>query len=184
MNPRTSSSYQSLNEALTHTATQLHPSEAHGLLSGILCAANSDQLPFKEWVAGDHLSQQADAAISALYEQTKEQLASPDFVLRLYLPEDDATDLAKRAEALALWCQGFLVGLKLIGVTTETVTAVDVKEALQDLTELSKMQYDAVVDSEEDEAAYAELVEYVRMAAMLIHDNTIGAEHDQNDHVC
>jgi len=183
MNLDLSSSYQLLNEAMGETESHLHPSEAHGLLCGIVCQTHSEQLPFKEWVAGDALSAKADAAISALYQEIKAQFLADAFNLQLYLPDDDDTDLPKRAEALTLWCQGFLVGLKLAGITSQHAEA-DVKEALQDLAEISKMQYEAVVDNEEDEAAYAELVEYVRMAVMIVHDNYVGTQHDQDDHVC
>ena len=59
---------------------------------------------------------------------------------------------------------------------------------MQDLEELTKLQYEAVADSEEDEMAYTELVEYVRMAAMLIHDTLnptfIGDDHDRNEIIC
>jgi len=183
MNLSISSSYQSLNEALAETDAQLHPSEAHGLLCGILCVDTRDQLPFKEWVAGAHCSDQADQAILALYQELHEQLVSGSFALQLYLPEDDETHLAKRAEALSLWCQGFLVGLKLAGVASHQINNDDVKEALNDLAELSKMQYDAVIDTEEDEVAYTELVEYVRVAAMLVHDTLKGMKHDYHEHI-
>lgn len=189
MNPTISSSYKLLNEALAETESQLHPSEAHGLLCGILCGPyTEDRAPFKEWVAGGYLSEKAGVAIDELYQHAKAQLMADSFDLQLYLPEDDETDLTKRAEALTLWCQGFLIGLKLVGIVREDLQHADVKEAMSDLEELTKMEYEAVVESEEDEAAYAELIEYVRMAAMLIHDslnhNVIGDEHDQNDRIC
>ena len=188
MNPTISSSYKSLNEALLETESQLHPSEAHGLLCGILCGDNTDKAPFKEWVAGSHLSQHANEAIDALYHTAKSQLVAESFDLQLYLPDDEDTDLSKRAEALTLWCQGFLIGLKLVGIVRDESHPEEVQEAMRDLEELTKMQYEAVVDSEEDETAYTELVEYVRMAAMLIHDTLnhrmTGVSHDQNERVC
>ena len=38
------------------------------------------------------------------------------------------------------------------------------------MVEIAKMNYEEVVESEEDETAYVELVEYVRMAAILIYE--------------
>lgn len=42
---------------------------------------------------------------------------------------------------------------------------------MNDVIEIAKMNYEAVVASEEDEAAYVELVEYVRMAVILIYQD-------------
>lgn len=188
MNQTISSSYKSLNEALAGTESQLHPSEAHGLVCGVLCGQAADTSSLKEWVAGTYSTPEADAAIDALYHHANTQLTAELFELMLYLPDDDDTDLAKRAEALTLWCQGFLIGLKLVGVVRQDVPYEEVKEAIADLEELAKMEYEAVVDSEEDETAYTELVEYVRIAALLIHDTLhhpmTGEKHDHEDCVC
>lgn len=185
MNLQNTSSYKSLNEALINTEAKLHPSEAHGMICGILCSSNCDKVPFKEWVSGGKLNQEANVILDHVYQDAKTKLSSDSFDLELYLPADDETDLAKRAEALTLWCQGFLIGLKLVGIMNNKNHAPDIKEALNDLEEMTKMQYEAVTDSEEDEIAYTELVEYVRMCAMLIHDTLnptfIGDDHDQTE---
>jgi uncharacterized protein YgfB (UPF0149 family) len=44
-------------------------------------------------------------------------------------------------------------------------------EAINDIIEIAKMNYEEVVASEEDETAYIELVEYVRLAVILIYQN-------------
>ncbi len=42
------------------------------------------------------------------------------------------------------------------------------------MIEIAKMNYEQVVDSEEDENAYVELVEYVRVAVILIYQEQHG----------
>jgi uncharacterized protein YgfB (UPF0149 family) len=80
------------------------------------------------------------------------------------LPEEEA-DLRDRLEALGHWANGFLVGLALGGLRAEDLDQ-DIKEGLNDLQAISRVDVDTEVD-EDAEKQLSELIEYVRM--VLFH---------------
>ncbi len=168
--------YTELSTALNQTTLKLHPSQVHGLIAGILCAGKTDDAKSKSenaWenlVTGGKKSAKMHALLQTLYDVSENQLREFLFDFQLILPPDDEP-LSTRAEALTLWCQGMLTGLKLVQIPIEHREAGEVTEAINDLIEIAKMNYEHVVASEEDEAAYVELVEYVRMAVILIYQD-------------
>ena len=74
-----------------------------------------------------------------------------------------------RIDALAMWCQGFLSGLGLMEIDYSK-GSLEVQEAIADLIDMSRLQYDDEITGKEDEErAYMELVEYTKVAVLLIH---------------
>jgi len=86
----------------------------------------------------------------------------------LLLPTDDAP-LTERAAALGQWCQGFLHGFGVNASGLELST--DAKEVLQDLAAISQVQ-DALEESEDGEGDYMEVMEYLRVAPLLLFTET------------
>ena len=94
------------------------------------------------------------------------------------LPDDDSP-LAERTIAMAQWCQGFLYGF---GVSTadqssgqvsgkrDSKLSPEIREVLHDFAQLARATVGEVEPTEEDENDYAEIVEYLRVGAQLIHD--------------
>lgn len=161
-------SYLELATALNKTQSKLHPSQAHGLISGILCGNPNASAAWEELIASAKESPKTHEILRALYDNTAKELNEFLFQFKLLLPADKK-DLPARAEALTLWCQGFLTGLKMTDIPIIEREPSEVTEAIDDIIEIAKMNYEEVVASEEDEAAYVELVEYVRMAVTLIY---------------
>lgn len=159
--------YTELSQMLNQTELKLHASQVHGLVSGIL-TANTEAVAWKELVTGDKSKEDTREQLQMLYDSSARQLRDFLFEFQLLMPSEEES-LPERAEALSLWCQGFLTGLEHAGVSLTDRNAGEVSEAIADLIEIAKMDYDEVVATEEDEAAYMELVEYVRMAVILIY---------------
>lgn len=169
--------YQALEQALSKTKLKLNPSQVQGIICGILCGpADYSTSAWENLVTGGKESAEAHHLLQNLYEATEIELNEFLFDLQLVLP-DDEENLTLRAEALTLWCQGVLTGLKLVQIPIEARPKGDVTEAINDLIEIAKMNYEEVVANEEDEAAYTELVEFVRMAVILIYQSM--HENDQ-----
>jgi len=104
-----------------------------------------------------------------LYQFTYGQICSSGFEFAPMLPDDDFS-LNERLASLGEWCQGFLFGLGNSGLSVETKLTGDIADALGDLASIS--QVGALEDEneeEDDEVSYAELVEYVRVAVLLIY---------------
>lgn len=175
MEPVSLLDYREFDDALSKTALKMHPSEAHGLLCGIFCNQEIAENTWENLVAGDDKSEQLHQLMQLLYETSAQQLTDFLFEFQLLLPDEDEA-LQIRAEALMLWCQGFLTGLKIANVAIEDRKPSDMTEAINDLIEIASVNYEDVVTCDEDEAAYIELVEYVRMAVIFIYQ----AQHEEN----
>ena len=161
--------YNELSRIFNQAVFQQHPAEVHGLMMGILCghpnAADWEALVIG---AGEKVTPEVYAGLRALYEVSHQQLKEFSFDFQLFLPDDDET-LSMRAEALTLWCQGFLTGLQSAQIAVDPPKPSEISEAVNDLVEIAKMNHEEVVANEEDEVAYTELVEYVRMAVIFIY---------------
>ena len=162
--------YTELDNALAKTALKLHSSQVHGIVAGLLCGKPVQGDAWQQIITGGETNQTAQAILDNLYKASHKQLADFLFEFQLLLPEAQS-NLTERAEGLTLWCQGFLTGLKLAEIPIVGRKASEVTEAINDLIEIAKMNYEEVVASEEDEAAYVELIEYVRMAVILIYQD-------------
>lgn len=164
--------FAELSKALDQTELKLHASQAHGLIAGILCGipAKRDAAWRTIMSGSEEGPETTHAMLQGIYQATNQQLADNLFEFQLLLPSD-AEALPVCAEALTLWCQGFLTGLKMVEVSLTGSKDSEVTEVISDIVEIAKMNYEEVVASEEDEAAYVELVEYVRMAVILIYQD-------------
>ena len=164
-------SFADVSQALNKTTLKLHPSQAHGLICGILCGNPHNSTAWEQVITGGGPeSAKTHEVLMALYDMSEKQLKEFLFEFYLVLPSDSSS-LPERAEALTLWNQGFLTGLKMTQVQLVGREPGEVTEAINDLIEIAKMNYEDVVSSEEDEVAYVELVEYVRMAIILIYQD-------------
>ncbi len=98
-----------------------------------------------------------------------EDFDSAHFGFQPLLPQD-SLPLAERLEGLAMWSTGFLNG---IGCALNQVQAGDLlekDETIADLVEISQLDSDAE-ETDENEALYSELVEFVRLAVLDLHEN-------------
>jgi len=152
-----------------HAVTE--PAEAHGSLVGALCVV--DGYAFEDWLSEilpeeDHDPEAIDI-LRDLYEDTRESLAAPDLQFDLLCPDDEA-GLEQRTQALGLWCNGFIYGLGVNGGKDPRLLPGDVGEVVRDLAEIARAGIDAEEDEEVNENALAELMEFVRVGAQLVHD--------------
>ncbi len=165
--------YPTLNEALIGANAMAEAAEAHGILCGLYCAEGKpDQDTWLKHVFGeerldDPALAEARGLLQQLHEATMAQLSAGDFSLRLMLRDDDEP-LEARIDDLTHWCQGFLVGLSLGGVTEVEKMPEDAREITEDLLQISRAHFDADEDIEEGEVAFAEVVEYVRMGVFVV----------------
>jgi uncharacterized protein len=150
--------------------------EAHGTLCGLLCTAAND-LP-DSWIQNT-LSDAGETAASVgedgygqladLHQTTLQELTGTQMDFQLLLQDDD-TQLGLRADALGRWCQGFLYGLAVRGLKTFDQLPEDIREILEDMSEITQANFAEGEGEQEGEDAYANLVEYVRVGVQLVFD--------------
>lgn len=152
-------------------------SELHGALCGWLAGGGAaDGTWLARALADDALPAPAPGSVlDQLREAAVVQLEDRGFSFDLLLPTADRP-LDERAEALFSWCRGFLGAFGLTAGAAPSLSE-EGQEALQDLARLAKASAESSED-EEDEDALAELEEFVRVAALLLHgDCVLGPRH-------
>ena len=143
--------------------------EAHGTLVGALCAGQGFTL--EHWLREIFPEAKpgiAAAGMQSLFDWTRSSLAASE-LLEPLLPADDAP-IGERAQALGEWCQGFLYGLGTSTLPDPEHLPESVAEVVRDLTAITRVDADPDESEEENEQAYAELVEFVRVAVQLLHE--------------
>ncbi|WPL15443.1 hypothetical protein Thiowin_00339 [Thiorhodovibrio winogradskyi] len=152
----------------------LTPSEAHGIYCGLLCSGERDCLA--RWLdeilpktpTSDHDTANCRAALTAVAEQTLTSIQGPRRAFTPLLPSADAP-LVARAEGVNDWSRGFLYGLGLNGRDPNSFSVIT-RDALADLTEVTRMDVNDLGDSEDNEQALAEVTEFLWVAAMLVYE--------------
>ncbi|WP_027328207.1 UPF0149 family protein [Marinimicrobium agarilyticum] len=166
-------SYEQLSELLQPLGILINPSELQGLLCGKFCGgAHPDETDWLlEAVEELDFVQAPDetvrAALVQLYRDTRQQLAQQGFSLQPLLPSDDR-EITLRVTCLGQWCHGFLVGFGSAGHAGDSDLSDEAREALEDFAAIAQVDLDEEESARAAENDYAELVEYVRMAALSL----------------
>lgn len=168
--------HDELDLALKRCGATWDAAQSHGLLSGRLAIAGADS--GFDWLSqvldgtdsSDALRNECEVMLSALFESTYRQLSRRQSEFGPLLPDDEETT-AVRAAALAHWCEGFLHGLVSSdhGETLKQhLSAEPMSEIIKDMLQITRAVDEN--DNETDEQAYADLVEYLRVAAQLTYE--------------
>ncbi len=176
-------SYAELASILQKIQPNCHVSQIHGLLCGYICTTSGEMIDLWDHVfPGIKKNRKGQEILKALYESTYHQLSEFSFEFTLLLPEDGG-DINFRAESLGLWCQGFLTGLEQSDMSNIVLENAELKEALDDIIEIAQLNFGDIENNEEDETAYFELVEYIRLSALMIFQELRNdvREQDIND---
>ncbi|MEJ2346826.1 MAG: UPF0149 family protein [Gammaproteobacteria bacterium] len=179
--------YPALGRLLQRAGAETGPAESHGILCGMLCAQHNvdrgrwaNELFAGEAGASDLLARELADALEPLREETVRQLHDESFGFELLLP-DDQESLRCRAQALAEWCRGFLLGFSTLGGVHAGLSG-DAQEVLGDLVQISRLQGEQGVEDEQEEQSLVEIVEYVRVGVLLIWEELHPAPTDPRRH--
>ncbi len=167
--------FKDFEDALAGAGGLADAAEAHGSLCGALCSVS----PYKmqDWVNeilpdGAAISDQSAAMIERVFTATARCFGEQGMEFEPLLP-DDEQPLNGRANALALWCTGFLYGLGAGNISDLEALSGDVGEIVRDFTEISRATGDDAEGDESNEQAYAELVEFIRVAAQVVFEELL-----------
>lgn len=163
-----------LEEVLRAAGLSCSAAVAHGVVSGCLVADASlsaqrlaEALGERHSQAGHDMSAFLDV-IESLRLDVLRSLNDADLGFEPLLP-DETEDLAPRARALGLWVDGFLGGLGQTPRLGGLKPTPEGAEILRDFAEIARIDPEPET-SEENEQAFAELNEYVRVGVMLLAD--------------
>jgi uncharacterized protein YgfB (UPF0149 family) len=107
------------------------------------------------------------AMLAELAQQTSEKILSDELIFTLLLPNEEAT-ITERSNSISGWCAGFVSGLDVGGANKKLDLSSEGDEFVKDVVSISRME--TIVDEGEDaEVAYFEVVEYIRVGVIFIH---------------
>jgi uncharacterized protein YgfB (UPF0149 family) len=164
-------SFDELQRVLVQAHALTDAAEAHGTLVGTLCATPCS---LDDWLAEILPEGRADAlgaaSLRAIFDSTSGALVDGTLEFAPLLPNDDAP-IGDRTAALGQWCQGFLYGLGSGALPDPSSLQGEAAEVLRDLTQITQVDVDLDDGVESNEAAYAELVEFVRVGVQLLYEH-------------
>lgn len=166
--------YERFDQALESIGLDMGASETHGVICGLLSTGSTQahvdwiEAMFSDRPSDDLLVREARRMLGQLYLASRQQIGDEALDFVLLLPEDD-TPLQTRARALIEWCEGFLYGLGLAGISERQFTG-DAREALSDISEFTRLDLESLEEGETSESAYMELQEFLRVATLLIRE--------------
>ncbi len=163
--PSPASLYEGLNSQLLNSSFGASAAEAHGLVTGLACRDFSrPELEQKAALFG--FDDDTQTAFWGLLEMTDRDLRETDFKFDLWLP--DKGTLGERTQALGTWCHGFVLGLCHDGKTALQTLTKELRESFDDLVSISAAVAES--DKKDDEVAFVEVSEYVRITAQLLFE--------------
>ena len=170
--------FQTLDSALADADAGCGAAEAHDILCGILCAEaqQSGTRWLKEVFPDAPGPDDCRDMLGELFALTYRALEEGQMDFMPLLPSaGDVLDL--RALSLGQWCQGFLFGLGLGRIEKLQDKLPDnVSEVMSDLEQIAKSVSDD--GDEEEEAAFTEVLEYLRVSVQLIYEELAGLRGD------
>lgn len=180
--------YDALALLLREAGADQSPAEAHGILTGLLCAPGEAEALWRGLLFGQGESpstaalhddsrdgggrqrqEQAAETLAGLLGQTRAMLDDAEFGFEPLLPAGD-DGLAAQLEGFTDWCRGFLLGLAGGGVQEHGLSP-EAGEFLKDVVQMSGAEMEMEgMDPEGEAKALVELVEYLRAGVQLIYD--------------
>ena len=124
--------------------------------------------------------------LGELLQASRGQLADEEMKLTIWLPDDEES-LDERTEALAQWCNGFLASIGAGDDQRLDTLSTEGAEALADIQEIALAEVgggsdDGDEELEEEEGAFAEIVEYVRIAVLILREDLRGPQEGESIH--
>lgn len=168
--------YRTIEQALNEQGADVSAAEAHGIATGMLCVdVRADSSNWLSELFGENFSVAGSRGVLGdLFEQTRTLLTDDDFGFDLLLPDSEEDTLSEAVEAMRDWCQGFLFGIGFSQSNSNWTG--EAGEIVKDIVEITKLEaFSEEDDSEEDQEAFTEIQEYLRVAVQLIRNEMAGS---------
>lgn len=179
-------SYDLVDDALKRSGSSWDAAQAHGLLSSKLAVGGI--VGGQEWLQlvqetvdpQNALAKDSSELLMGLIQATYTSLSERQSAFAPLLP-DGGESAARRIEGLAHWSEGYLHGLVSADhgeAQRKRLAEEPIADVIKDMLEITRAGCDEDADAESEEAAYVELVEYLRVAAQLVYEELAGLRPD------
>lgn len=169
--------HDDIEGALRRCGASWSSAQVHGLLCGRLALRGAEgatmwrQQVLEGAESNNALTRECESLLDDLLQTTWQQLGERQSEFELLLP-DDEEGASVRTQAIADWCEGFLHGLvgdKHPEATRKRLAEEPLSDVIRDMLEITRAEV-GDDDDEENESAYTELVEYIRVATQLAYE--------------
>ena len=153
--------------------------EVHGGICSQICFDNDyfeEFVPLDQSDDGASVSVQIGAyrkALLKIIDENAKTLKDGDLDFELIIPDENYT-IQERAEALSIWCQGFIDGVSFLlseqGLKIDQSENKESFEIIEDFTQISTLDSHSINEEVDEELALMELIEFVRLSVQMIYD--------------
>ena len=167
-----------LDEALRRCGASWDAAQSHGALSARIAVEGAEALPgvvaavLEGSDGSDALRHECENMIESLFTETHHALAARQSDFAPLLP-DDTESTTRRTEAIAHWSEGFLHGLvssRQDEALESRLAAEPVADIIKDMLQITRAAVGEDESDDTSERAYAEIVEYLRVATQLVYE--------------
>jgi len=158
-------SFDETATTLGQAGLAMGPSEAHGILTGLVCAGHLDDETALSALGDPGDFPELLDYVTASRAQIAQQLYDADLAFAPLLPSEDLPEVL-RSRALTQWCGGFITGFYFRGPAEDEEHGDTLREALQDIGAIAE------ASGTVDESDLTELIEYIRVAVQLVYEET------------
>ena len=179
--------YSDLEKLRISASLTTNTAEYHGLISSRLCFGidnfedlTSEDSSDDKSVTSIQIREFNDAFLKMI-EEVKDQFKKGGFNFELFLPSD-SEPIEYRALGLASWCQGFIdgYGMSIVELSIEIDSLGDgeASEIIEDFAQISTLDSNSISDEQDEEIAFMELIEYVRVSVQLLYEDFRGYKNE------
>ena len=171
--------FEYIDQARKKAHISIDVSEYHGKIAACLCCDNisaEDLLPEEVNADRSSLSSETMELKTVLVNVIVETLENLNDTEMTFYPVlfPDSESLIERTLSLSNWCQGFIDGFGFSiaqkNISMDKIEQDIIREIIEDFSQISKLTSASVMNQDEEELAYMEVVEYVRVGVQLIFE--------------
>tara|TARA_R110002072_G_scaffold161448_2_gene312993 strand:- start:2028 stop:2588 length:561 start_codon:yes stop_codon:yes gene_type:complete len=178
--------YDEVNAELMALHAGVLASECHGFMCGYFCTSNTVAAAvWRDYLLAG-IDNDADlgacfAILSQLADQVGAEILSDALSFTLFLPDDESS-ISERSSALAEWSAGFVSGLGIGGLGDKPKLIDECDEFIKDVVSISRMET-SVDEGEDAEGALFEIIEYIRVGVIMLHQELHHPDDDEKPEV-
>ncbi len=164
--------YDSAEEVLAEADCETRAAELQAIICGMLSAglkvSTSDwqQVLVDVINEGRAFSKELQDLVLNMASWTSHEMTHQEALAPLLLP-DDSYPAVDQVEAIAQWCQGFLLGFGL-QLGDQPIESEEVKESLTDIADISQLEI-AAEENEETRTALFTISEHIKVAVQVVY---------------
>jgi len=172
--------FQQLKEVLEPYAELESPAFIQGMLMGLISVDNDIQeaVWLKKIIEEAQIKKVKESFLKGLHEmflETNKGMNGSGFELKLCLPDDNESAVI-RAAMLGQMCEGIIYGIGLGGGLSEAEQEIseEIRELVNDLGEISRIDFISLQDLEGDEEQVAndltQLEEFIKVGVLMLNE--------------